>query len=104
MRGEEMPNGLDMVDQLTFLCLRMLYAQKRAGIIDRETGTREKAKLGYQRGVWERKFMLRERVVQHSAEMLKAVELAASAYAKERTLENADAIHKALYGLEVRQP
>ena len=44
--------------------------------------------------------MLRERVVQHSVEMLKAVELAANAYAKERTLENADRLYQAIYGVE----
>ena len=100
MHGEEMPDGLDVVDQLNFLCLRSLYAQARNGVIDRETGSREKAKLGYRRDWWERKLMLRERVVQHSVEMLKAVELEANAYAKERTLENADRLYQALYGME----
>jgi len=103
MLGEEMPDGLDMVDQLTFLCLRSLYTQKRRGMIDRETGSREKAKLRYQRDLWERKFAIRERAVERSVKQLKDVELAASAYAKERTLKNADAIYRALYGMEVRQ-
>lgn len=100
MRGDEMPDGLDMVDQLNFLCLRQLYAQKWAGVIDRTTGSREKAKLRYQRDLWERKLMLRERVVQHSVKMIKAVELAANTYAKDRTLENADKLYQAIYGTE----
>ena len=103
MRGEEMPDGLDIVDQLNFLCLRSLYAQVRNGVINRETGSREKAKLGYRRGRWERKLMIRERVVQRSVEMLKAVELAAIAYAKDRTPENADRLYWAVYGTEAQK-
>lgn len=101
MRGEEMPDGLDMVDQLNFLCLRSLYAQARSGIIDRETGSREKGKLCYQRDLWERRLLSKEKMAQHSAEMFKSVEGAANAYARERTLENADRLYRALYGAEV---
>lgn len=100
MLGEEMPDGLDMVDQLNFLCLRSLYAQKRSGVIDRATGSREKAKLRYQRDLWERRLLSREKLVQHCAELFRDVEAAANAYAKERTLENADKIYQALYGME----
>ena len=100
MLGDEMPDSLNMVDQLNFLCLRQLYAQKRAGVIDRATGSREKAKLRYQRDLWERKLMMRERVVRHSVEMFKAVEFAANTYAKDRTLENADKLYQAIYGME----
>lgn len=45
IRGDEMPDGLDYPDQVMFLNLRMLYAQKRMNIIDRETAVREKKKL-----------------------------------------------------------
>lgn len=101
MRGEEMPKGLNIVDQLIFLSLRDLYAQKRAGIIDREIGSREKAKLRYQRDLWEGRLMLGEKLAQKSAKMFKEVEAAASAYARERTLERADEIYRALYGMDV---
>lgn len=101
MRGEEMPDGLDMVDQLNFLCLRSLYGQVHSGTIDRATGSREKGRLIYQRNLWERKLMLQERMVRRSAELFRSVELAANAYAKERTLENADRLYHALYGIEV---
>lgn len=36
MNGDEMPPGLDYPDQVTYLCFRMLYAQLRGGIVDRE--------------------------------------------------------------------
>ena len=102
MLAEEMPDGLDLVDQLNFLCLRALYAQVRNGTVSRETGSREKAKLGYRRDWWGRKLMIRERAVESSVRQLRAVELAASAYAKERTPENADRMYRALYGAEAR--
>lgn len=101
MHGEEMPDGLDMADQLAFLCLRQLYSQKQNGVIDRETGSREKAKLIYQRDLWEKKFAIREKAVQRSVEMIRDVEHAASAYAKERTLENGDKMYRALYRMVV---
>ena len=100
MLGEEMPDGLDMVDQLNFLCLRSLYAQKRSGVIDRATGSREKVKLRYQRDLWEQRLLSREKLAQHCVELFRDVEGAANAYAKERTLENADRLYRALYGVE----
>lgn len=43
--GEEMPAGLAYADQILFQQLRLLYAQKRMGIIDRETAVTEKRKF-----------------------------------------------------------
>lgn len=45
IRGDELPSGLDYPDQVLYLSLRMLYAQKRMGIIDRDTAITEKKKL-----------------------------------------------------------
>lgn len=97
MRGEEMPNGLSLPDQLMFLALRQLYVQKRSGAIDRDTGSREKAKLGYQRERLCRKLGIQEGLVLYSARFFKAVEGAASAYAKNRTLANADELYRVVY-------
>ncbi len=43
--GEEMPGNLNSAEQLLFQKLRYLYANHRAGVIDRERGRREKAKI-----------------------------------------------------------
>lgn len=40
IRGDEMPDGLGYADQILYMLLRSLYAQKRLGIIDRETAIR----------------------------------------------------------------
>lgn len=103
MRGDEMPDSLDIVDQLNFLCLRSLYAQNRAGIIDRTVGSAEKAKLRRQRDFWEQRLFFREKLAKHCVEMFQAVEAAANAYAKDRTLENADRLYRAVYGVGVRR-
>lgn len=97
MLGDEMPDGLDLPDQLTFLCLRRLYAQKRNGIIDRATGSSEKKNLGRQRNVWMERLHAEEKLAQHCAKMFRDIEAAANAYAKERTLENADRLYQVLY-------
>lgn len=99
MLGGEMPDGLELPDQLAFLALRSLYAQKRGGVIDRETGSREKAKLRYQRDTLCRKLGTKENMAIRSAWFFRDVEHAANAYAKHRTLENADELYRTVYGM-----
>lgn len=91
--GNEMPDGLEYPEQVMYLCLRMLYAQLRQGIIDRDTAIREKKRL------------LREYecyVFQHEmgkkwVRVIKNTELARAEYTKNRTLENADKLMEAIY-------
>lgn len=97
--GLEMPDGLDAVDQWMFLSLRLLYQSYKKGAISKEMGNIEKCKLAHERTKLENKFKIRERIVQSSVEMTVKAESAANAYAKERTLENADKLYEALYGM-----
>ena len=98
-----MPEGLSAPDQWMFRCLVLLYDSAKRGIIDRETGRADKGKLAYQRGLMEEKFRSKERIVEASVRMIKAVEAAANAYAKDRTLENADRLYEAIYGVPVEK-
>lgn len=100
MSGLEMPDGLDAVDQWMYLSLRLLYESKKKGIISREVGRAEKGKLAHQRTILEQKFKMREQLVSACSERTIRVEAAANAYAKDRTLENADKLYKARYGME----
>lgn len=84
--GDEMPGELDYPDKVTYLCFRMLYAQLRMGIVDRETAIREKRKI--MREYEHYKFT--EQVSKRCVQMLRDTELARSDYRKCRTLENAD--------------
>ncbi len=97
MAGGEMPTGLDYPDQILFMQLRLLYSSYKFGLADREQARREKVEL------------LREykahQIVEANGkrwvERIKATELARSAYRKNRTLENADALVTAIDGAPV---
>lgn len=86
MAGEPMPHGLNMPDQLLFLCLRDLYHQYRAGFVDREAAKKEKTAILRE---WE-SFVNLDTNCRRWIEMFKRVESASTKYRKERTLENAD--------------
>lgn len=94
IRGDEMPDGLDYPDQVMFLNLRMLYAQKRMNIIDRETAVREKKKLLDEYRVYKHHWQMGE----HWTAVIKATELQRAAYRKNRTLENADLLADVVEG------
>lgn len=94
IRGNEMPDGLSYPDQVLFLQLRMLYAQKRMKIIDRDTAVIEKKKLLDEYRVYQ----YREQMGEEWVEVIKDTELARAEYRKNRTLENADKLLAAIEG------
>lgn len=85
IRGEEMPTGLEYPDQVLFLSLRMLYAQKRADLIDRETAIREKKKLLDEY----RDYKYREQMGEEWVEVIKQTELARAEFRKNPSIETA---------------
>lgn len=94
--GCEMPGGLTSAEQRLFLSLRMLYHQKRTGIISRETAVLEKKKLL-------KTFELdkfRDKCGAHTVSLWKNIEEAGSLYGRERTLEHADRFYRTVYGLK----
>lgn len=92
--GDEMPKGLEYPDQVLYLCFRMLYAQLRMGIIDRDTAVREKRKLLRE---YEQYKFVDERGKEW-VQKIKNTEIARSEYRKNRTLENADKLLFAIDG------
>ena len=94
MNGDEMPDGLEYPDQVLFLCFRMLYAQLRQGIIDRDTAIREKKKLLKEYESY--KFV--DQMGKKWVEIIKKTEIARSEYRKCRILENADKLLFAIDG------
>ena len=84
IRGDEMPNGLEYPDQILYLCLRMLYAQKRAGIIDRDTAIVEKKKLLDEY----RCYQFREQMGEEWVQVIKDTDLARAEFRKNPTVEN----------------
>jgi hypothetical protein len=84
--GNEMPDGLEYPDQIMYLCLRMLYAQLRQGVIDRDTAIREKKKLLREYEA----YLFVDQMGKEWVQVIKNTELARADYMKNRTLENAD--------------
>lgn len=100
MHGLEMPDGLDLLDQYMFLSLRLLYSSHKKGAISREVGQIEKGKLMHQYSIARNRFRFEaDRSDSFSAQRMR-IESASNAYAKDRTLDNADRLYKALYGIE----
>jgi hypothetical protein len=97
MAGEEIPDGLSFVEQEVYQSFRMLYAQYRMKVLDRETAIREKQKIlrEYVSG------MLVEKIGRDFADRHRTTEAARIAYRKNRTLENADALIFAFDGVPV---
>ena len=95
MHGYELPDGLQLHDQLMYMALRSLYRQHRAGILSRDQAVREKKKLleSY------RQLKFRVDLANQHFRVLKAVEENTSRYAKDRTLENADKMYADFYGV-----
>ena len=98
IRGDEIPEGLDMAGVWMFLALRNLYKAIRDGLIDREQGKREKRKLENQFRVLEADV----RFYKSHRDFWARIEAAGTAYNKDRTLENADRFYKCVYGISPR--
>lgn len=85
IRGDEIPDGLDYPDQVLFLNLRTLYAQKRMGIIDRDTAISEKKKLLDEYRYYQANWMMAD----EWNKIIRATELARAEFRKNPTVENA---------------
>lgn len=99
MNGDELPGGLSQEEQLLFLSLRELYAQKRAGFISREQGSSEKKKLVAEFNRRVAKSDFGKRCSDHSVRLWRAVEVAANEFAKTKSLDAAERMYRAIYGI-----
>lgn len=94
IRGDELPNDLDYPDQVLYLQLRMLYAQKRLGIIDRDTAILEKKKLLDEYKIYQFNWRMSEEWTQ----IIKLTELARAEFRKNPTVENGFELIKIIEG------
>ena len=97
MNNEPMPDGLRIYDQMLYQGLACLYARYHARQISREQGQIEKQKLVVARDRLAREEECIWKYSKYYADVYAALSQASSAYAKERTLEHADALYEALY-------
>lgn len=99
MDGEEMPDDLPIEEQMAFQAMAHLYARYRMKVIDRERGHIEKGKIKHALDCRKRNADMGRRLAEHHAQLLKNLEGAACDYAKNRTLEAADRMYQAVYGM-----
>ena len=93
-----MPDGLSLPDQCAYRFLVGLYRDLRNGTITREQAISDKGKMSYQYSLASGTMEQWSKMGKHWADKLKRVEAAQSAYMKNRTLENADALCAVLDG------
>lgn len=77
-----------------------LYAAYRFGGLSAEEGAKRKERILNNFWARKREDDFRTTMAEHYAKQNAKIESAANAYAKDRTLENADKLYKALYGME----
>lgn len=95
MRGEEMPSGLRLAEQKTYLALRLLYAEYHKGNVAREQAAAEKRKLIMQMNQELKIDKLNERI----AQLWKKIEAPAREYSLNPSIETADRFYAAVFGL-----
>ena len=97
--GREMPRGLNAAEQMLFQSFRRLYAYAKLVHMSPEQGRMEKLALL-------REFEKRSAQVKHMEKtwaMWKEIEGAANRFGRERTLENAEAFVRAVYGCGLKK-
>lgn len=99
--GEQMPDGLSLVDQLAFRFLRSMYRDIRTGVQTRDQAIEEKGRMSYQYDKEKRSMEQWSKMGTYWAEKYKDIEEYAIKYAKTRTLENADMLYRAICGVPV---
>lgn len=97
MSGFPLPDGLKQWEQNAYIALRGLYRQYRSGVIDRETATADKQMIVKAARDAERMEAFCSKLAQSTVTLWKEIEATGNAYAKEPTLENADAFYRAVY-------
>lgn len=96
--GGEMPDGLPLVDQMAFTTMRSIYADYHQKRITRDIAAAEKKKVWRSYEQMRGKAVFEEELAKKQANLFVAAEQWASAYQKNRTLENADNLIRAVYG------
>lgn len=95
MRNEPMPDDLTFPDQLMYQALALLYARYQGNAITRERASAEKKQLLREHEAFCARWSMGDRY----AEVIRRTEAARTAYRKERTLENANALLRAIDGI-----
>lgn len=102
MNEAPIPDGLKQWEQNAYIALRGLYRQYRDGVVDRETATIEKRRIAKAARDAENTEVFQDKLIRANVSLWREIEAAGCAYAKDRTLENADAFYRAVYRVKNR--
>lgn len=99
MRGDEMPDGLSLPDQLAYTAMRNIYLSYHNKIISRDAAAAEKRRIRkeYERAVEQLAFA--DKLAEHRARQLRDTEKARTACRKNPTPENTARLCNILDGL-----
>ena len=93
------PRFDSIVDCAGYAWLRWVYQQYKAGLISEELAKEETARAMKWTADFDRSYAFEMKWINTTAGRVKRHQTATSAYGKERTLENADALWKAVQGI-----
>ena len=96
MRGEPLPQGLDIADSCLYVALKNLYAMYRNKMIRREDATEEKRRLIYN---WKTDKSKIEFLNRESEELRNKIGTASEDYKNNPCIESADKLYAAFYNL-----
>ena len=101
MRGDEMPDGLTLPDQLAYAALRNVYHAYYNKIISRDVAAAEKAKVRYQHTIISNKIAFQDKLCAHHVRMTKETEGAKNDFRKNPTIENATRLCNVMDGIQL---
>lgn len=101
-RGDPMPDGLSLAEQQTYQAIRYLYAVYRAKRITQAQAAQEKAKVLRELRMMQEKEALMDKAHQRAIKMWKDLEAAANQYGVNKSIENADKLIEAIYGVKLK--
>lgn len=96
MKGTSLPDNMSLADIKAYEALRLLYYSYRKGIVSREKAKREKEDIA---GKWVLEKSEEEFANRNNKALEYRIGKASEEYVKNRTLENADNLYAAFYGL-----
>lgn len=96
MRGEPLPQRLDIVDSCCYMALKNLYAMYKKGLISRKDATDEKKRIVYN---WTTDKSKIEFLNRSSEALRQKIWEASDAYKESPSQETADALYAAIYNL-----
>lgn len=100
MRGDEMPDGLPLPDQMAYTTLRNIYQAYSRKTISREAATAEKMRLRREYQMAKDQWAFWDSLAQHHVKVIRNTEAANTACRKNPTPENALRLCNVLDGIE----